>query len=129
MSYASYKNIGRDLNAPPPESLNPVIKIQSNQHRSDIINNNDITVVDNYTEWCGPCKQIAPQYSILSQKYQGRCALVVEDVDDEIEGAMEIRGVPCFHFYVRGKFMPTLTITGGDIPLVEETLQKIMQKV
>ena len=66
---------------------------------------------------------------MLAQKYQGRCAVVMEDVDDEIEGAREVRGVPCFHFYVRGQFMPTLTVTGGDISLVEETLQKIMQKV
>ena len=109
-----------------------VPRITSFQERQQYVNKNKIVVVDNYTEWCGPCKFCAPKFAVLAQKYSrpGMCVFVKEDVDDAIptKGMSEqVEGVPCFHFYLNGHYQKDLTITGADMALLEETLEKLFR--
>jgi thioredoxin 1 len=130
-SYASYKSLGKDPKATPPEeSMADIPRIKSRDHRSDLINKYRVVVIDNYTDWCRPCKSVAPFFAILAQKYQKmypqQIIFAKENVDDEFTGAPIIRGVPCFHFYVKGAHVKELTVTGGSIDPVKEQLLKIM---
>jgi thiol-disulfide isomerase/thioredoxin len=127
MSYAIYKNIGVDLKNVNPELISLVTRITSENHREEVIRNNRITIIDNYTDWCTPCKETTQSYATLAKKYINKCAVVKENVNDDIYGAMEVAAVPCFHFYIDGKFMPEFTVTGGDISLVDEYIQKIVE--
>ena len=99
--------------------------VESQQHRAAIISSNRVVVVDNFTTWCEPCKQVAPHFAKLAQQYQGKCVCVKENVEKSFEGAPTIRGVPCFHFYVNGEHIQELTVTGGSIEKVAENLAKI----
>ncbi|KAF8097932.1 hypothetical protein N665_0279s0061 [Sinapis alba] len=57
-----------------------------------------IVVLDMYTQWCGPCKVIAPKYKELSQKYQDMVFLKLDCNEDNKPVAKElgIRVVPTF---------------------------------
>ena len=131
MSYASYKSLGKDPKAPPPESMADIPRITSHDHRSALINKYPVVVIDNYTDWCGPCKSVAPHFAVLAQKYQNmypqQIIFVKENVDDEFTGAPMIRGVPCFHFYIKGAYVKEFTVTGGSIEPVKEKLQQILR--
>ena len=130
MSYSTYKDIGKDvITQQTPDNIKPSTIIVDTNHMNYIIKNKKITIIYNFTDWCGPCKQIAAPYNILTHKYQGRAALVKENVDDEIEGAPQVTGVPVFHIYVRGKHYSDLNITGGDLELLEKQLLNIIEKV
>ncbi len=108
--------------------MSSITKITSTDQRSSIIGGNKLVIVKNYTDWCGPCKQCDPQYAELASKYnsEGVCAFVNENVEDNIEGAQVVRGVPCFHFYVNGEFRDDATITGADITAVEKMVLAIL---
>lgn len=129
---AQYKKIsalGADTNAPEPSTMGEVPSISSAQHRQSVISSNFLVVVDNYTDWCGPCQQCAPQFAVLAGRYTrpGMCALVKEDVDKRFGGQpVKVLGVPCFHFYVNGQFLADDVITGADISLVEETIRRLL---
>ena len=128
--YKTYTTMGIDPNEPKPESMADVHHVTSKQDRDNIIASNKIVVIDNYTDWCGPCKQCAPQYAVLAKTYNspGLCVLVKEDVDTKIGGhPVPIRGVPCFHFYINGFFQKDMVVTGADINLVEQTLAKLLK--
>jgi thioredoxin 1 len=128
MSYSTYGNLGKTEEEPPTEQENSMVNIiQSQEHRENIIRNNRIVVVDNFTEWCGPCKFIAPQFIRMAGEFQGKVAFCKENVDQGFKRAENaiIRGVPCFHFYVNGQYMKDLTITGADIEKVRETLNRM----
>ena len=130
--YKKYSSVGTDDNAPPPESLGEVPRITSEGERKAVLSNQTLVVIDNYTDWCGPCKTCAPQYAALANKYSkpGLCVLVKENVDDELGGRpIPIRGVPCFHFYVNGAIHEDMTVTGGDIPAVEQGIQQFFEAV
>ncbi len=123
MSYVKFSNIGKDHAK--TLSLNNVYKIKTHKERSELIASHKIVIIDNFTDWCGPCKHIAPKYEELAAKYgkPGQCVLIKENVEDAIEGSGEnITSVPVFHFYVDGVFRGDLTQTGTDMSAFESTL-------
>lgn len=125
MSYASYKTLGKDDSLPKEEEMFNVHIIKSEKDRENIINGNKIVLIDNFTTWCGPCKQIEPHFAKLTKDYLGKAVLVKENAEDGFKGAPKVRGVPCFHFYVNGKYVNELCVTGADISLVKENLDKL----
>jgi thioredoxin 1 len=72
-----------------------------------------VTLVDFSTEWCGPCKMMAPVVEKLAQDYAGRAKVAKVDVDQNIEIAMRYRvqGVPTFGIFKDG--MMVHRIVGG----------------
>lgn len=108
-----------------------VIKIKSFDHRNLIINDKvkRLTIIDNYTEWCGPCKTIAPKFASLANKEN--FAKVVnfckEDAEAGIPGGKAVSGVPVFHFYFDGKFMEKLTVHGADIENVYKNMMMFLK--
>uniref|UniRef100_A0A1J3G9Z2 Thioredoxin F2, chloroplastic n=1 Tax=Noccaea caerulescens TaxID=107243 RepID=A0A1J3G9Z2_NOCCA len=57
-----------------------------------------IVVLDMYTQWCGPCKVMAPKYKELSEKYQDMVFLKLDCNEDNKPLAKElgIKSVPTF---------------------------------
>lgn len=131
MSYKSYSKLGVDPNAPAPESMIQIPEVTTVQERENTLRKNRLVVIDNYADWCGPCKYVAPKFAQLAKKYtrHGLCAFIKENVDSRIQGAPPITGIPCFHFYVDGKYIKDLTVTGGDIQQVESNITSVLDKL
>lgn len=128
MSYACYKNLGQL--APKPQNNYPDLEqIQSSQHRNQVIQNFKVVVINNYADWCGPCKQIAPQIIELAYQFNGVINFFKENADHELEGGPMLTGVPCFHFYIDGKHYPNFTITGGDVDGVKNACSQILEQL
>lgn len=123
--YANWK----DLSGPAPEAKPrfEVTKVESAQHKNHLVRSNRVCVVDIYADWCAPCKAIADKYAELASKYSsaGECALVKEDIDDEITSS-GVRGVPTFQFFLQGNLHSS--ITGADMGAVENRLVEILQR-
>jgi len=126
--YETFNTLGmnRDEDSSVVEKVHNIV---SNQDRENIIRHNKIVVIDNYTNWCRPCKQCATLFAALAKKYSKFPFIVFakENVENNYEQMpIKIQGVPCFHFYVNGEFQHELTITGADINTVEKTVQKLI---
>jgi len=111
---------------PPPASQagpQECPKIISAAHKQQILSANKFVVIDIYGDWCGPCKVVAPRFYELAHKYTraGLCAMVKEDVDDEL--TPDVQGVPAFDFFVDGKRVHR--ITGGAMDDVEAKLMEL----
>ncbi|XP_010453802.1 PREDICTED: thioredoxin F2, chloroplastic-like [Camelina sativa] len=70
-----------------------------------------IVVLDMYTQWCGPCKVIAPKYKELSEKYQDMVFLKLDCNQDNKPLAKElgIRVVPTFKILKDNKVIKEVT--------------------
>lgn len=68
-------------------------------------------VVDMYTQWCGPCKVIAPKYQVLSEKYLDVVFLKLDCNQDNKLLAKElgIRVVPTFKILKDSKVVKEVT--------------------
>lgn len=88
----------------------------------NIISNEDISLVDFYASWCGPCKALAP---VLEELAAENNDLVVGkvNVDEEMDLAMrfKVRSVPTMIVFKGGKEINRLV---GFLPK-EEILKRI----
>ena len=136
---AQYKTfssmMGKDEHSPKPPKQENIVEVQritSEYHRTKLIENHHLVVIDNYTDWCGPCKQCGPKYAEFSKKYYrpGVCVLVKENAEDKLGGLpVSISGVPCFHFYLGGKFLHEEIVSGADMGALEQTIERLLDRI
>ena len=72
---------------------------------SDIINGEQLTLVDFYATWCGPCKQMHPVLDGLKQELGDSIRIVKLDVDknEALASAYRIQSVPTLMLFRSGQ--------------------------
>jgi thiol-disulfide isomerase/thioredoxin len=106
-----------------------VEEIQNAQHKNSILSNNAFVCIDIYTNWCGPCKQTAPDYSMIAERYNspGQIAIVKEDYDKKLTHPPP-GGIPTFYFFYMGRQVGE-PIIGADINAVEKRISEYVQSM
>jgi len=74
---------------------------------SELINSDELTLVDFYADWCGPCKMMKPILEELKQKVGKKAVIIKIDVEknQQTAGAHGIQGVPTLILFKKGKVM------------------------
>lgn len=72
---------------------------------NDIINSENLTLVDFFATWCGPCKQMHPVLEQLKQELGDSIRIVKLDVDknDALVAAYRIQSVPTLMLFRSGQ--------------------------
>jgi thioredoxin 1 len=100
-----------------------VKEIQSLEEFEREIAGPGLVVVDFFTTWCGPCKQVAPFIEGLAAKYPEVKFIKVDiEKNEDIAAPRRISSIPTFHFIVKGNLVDELK---GANPQALE--QKVMQ--
>ena len=94
----------------------------TNKDFEKIISNNDITLIDFYADWCGPCKALAPIIDDIA-KNEAHITVGKVNVEEERELATKygVRSIPTMVIFKNGKEVNRLV---GFLPK-EEILAKI----
>ncbi|MEO1518341.1 MAG: thioredoxin [Bacteroidota bacterium] len=71
----------------------------------DIINGEQPVLIDFFAEWCGPCKAMAPVLKEVAGKWNEQVRVIKIDIDKNqlLSSRLQIRGVPTFVLYQKGK--------------------------
>ena len=66
--------------------------------KEEVINNDKVTLIDLWAEWCGPCRMMSPVVEELATEYKDRAVVGKLNVDDNPEVPMEYKctGYPDF---------------------------------
>lgn len=66
-----------------------------------------VTVVDFWAEWCGPCRMITPLIEQLSEEYKGSAVVGKLNVDNNPEVAQKfgVRSIPTIIFLKNGEIV------------------------
>lgn len=109
----------------PTVAVDKNVKQLSLNEFSKMLNTKEPVLVDFHTEWCSPCRKMAPIVDELGKENEGKVEVLRIDVDKSKEVAKfyGIQGVPVFIIYVNGK---EVWRHSGAIP--KETLQAEMDK-
>lgn len=72
---------------------------------NDIINSGQLTLVDFFATWCGPCKQMHPVLEQLKQELGNSIRIVKLDVDknEALASAYRIQSVPTLMLFRSGQ--------------------------
>ena len=94
----------------------------TNKDFENIISNNDITLIDFYADWCGPCKALAPIIDDIA-KNETHITVGKVNVEEERDLAIKygVRSIPTMVIFKNGKEVNRLV---GFLPK-EEILSKI----
>ena len=85
--------------------------------------NEGVSLLDFYADWCGPCKAIAPTLEEIAKEYAGQLYIYKVNVDEapDIADAFNIRGIPTLLFIpMEGRY----SVKAGNMP--KEELVKII---
>ncbi len=74
---------------------------------NDIINGNQLTLVDFFATWCGPCKQMHPVLEQLKESEGEKLRIIKLDVDknEALASAYRIQSVPTLMLFRNGELL------------------------
>ena len=75
--------------------------------QKDVVESDQLTVVDFWAEWCGPCRAIGPVIEELSKQYEGKVKVGKVNVDHNPQVSMNygITSIPAILFIIGGKIV------------------------
>jgi thioredoxin 1 len=94
---------------------------------ADIMNSNELTLVDFWAEWCGPCRLLGPTIDQIADEYTGKVKVFKMNVDEnpQTPSRFSIRGIPTILFFRNGKNVGQLV---GNHPkaTITQTIENIL---
>lgn len=75
--------------------------------QNDVLENEQLSVVDFWAEWCGPCRAIGPVVEELSKEYAGKVNIGKVNVDQNPQVSMQygITSIPAILFIKGGQIV------------------------
>lgn len=133
--YSTFDKLGsdnKDKNSMKNTSSSSVVKeIKTYEEKLSGLSSSIFVVVDNYAEWCGPCKDLEPKYNDLALSYSQNKSMYIsfykENVDDvlpNIKNAPPVTSIPRVDMYQNGKYIDS--VYGSDIESINNMITKNM---
>lgn len=71
----------------------------------ELVGKDQVTLIDLWAEWCGPCRQMGPVIDELANDYAGKVQVGKLNVDDNptVPSNYNVRGIPTFLIFKNGK--------------------------
>jgi len=75
--------------------------------QTEVLDTDQVTLVDFWAEWCGPCRMIGPVVEELATEYAGKAKIGKVNVDENpaISQQFGIRSIPTLLFIKNGEIV------------------------
>ena len=83
------------------------IIISDNSFEKDVLKSENLTLVDFWAEWCGPCRMLGPIIEELSNEFEDKAVIGKVDVDSQQKFAAEfgVRNIPTVLVFNKGELV------------------------
>ena len=77
---------------------------------TEVLKNAELTLVDFWAEWCGPCRALGPTIDTLADQYAGKVKVYKLNVDENPASAQKfkVRGIPTVMLVKNGQVVDQL---------------------
>lgn len=84
--------------------MSNAIEVNDNTFEQEVINSSELTVVDFWAPWCGPCRKLGPVLDEIGQEYAGKIKIVKVNTDENLKTAKEysVSGLPSILIFKDG---------------------------
>ena len=90
--------------------MSNAIDINDGNFEAEVINSQQLTVVDFWAPWCGPCRKLGPVLDEVENEFEGKIKVVKLNTDENLKTAKEysVSGLPTILIFKDGKPMERL---------------------
>ena len=80
------------------------IKISDNSFEKEVLKSENLTLVDFWAEWCGPCKMIGPALEEISEEMKDDVRITKLNIDENPATPQKynVRGIPTLLLFKNG---------------------------
>jgi thioredoxin 1 len=105
--------------------MSNVIAVTDANFEDEVEKSDQLTIVDFWATWCGPCRMVAPILDQLATDYEGKVKITKLDVDANIKtgSRFNVRSIPTMLFFKGGKVVDQII---GAVPRanIEQKVQQ-----
>ena len=85
--------------------MSNAIEITDATFEAEVVNSGDVTVVDFWAPWCGPCRKLGPILDEIASELDGKIKVCKINTDENINIAKEhsISGLPTIMVFKDGQ--------------------------
>jgi thioredoxin 1 len=83
------------------------LEFNDSNFQQEVVESNQLTVVDFWAEWCGPCRAIGPVIEELAKEYEGKVKIGKVNVDNNPNVSVNygITSIPAILFIKNGQIV------------------------
>jgi thioredoxin 1 len=87
-----------------------VLEATDSNFESDILKSQELSIVDFWAEWCGPCRMLAPTIDAIADEFQGKVKVYKMNVDQNPTTPTQyhVRGIPTVILFRGGQVVDQL---------------------
>ncbi len=95
--------------------------VTKDDFQSVVLDSDDITLVDFWAPWCGPCQMLLPTIESLSEKLESGIKIVKVNVDEQAELASQygVMSIPSLKVFKNGEIVDEAVGVQSEEQLLE----------
>jgi thioredoxin 1 len=107
-----------------------VIDLQDATFDAEMSKSDELTVVDFWAPWCGPCRTVGPVIEELAEELEGQVRFVKVNVDEaqDVAQRFQVRSIPTLGFFKGGEAIGSI-VGAYPKPALEQVIEQVQEKL